>query len=1515
MANRPMNRFNFGSVGGGREIRTDFLEGRIRGLLKRRFDSINKMMRVLDPDKLNALVDEILSQTGTSVFRREVDLGGTGQSLKVKMTRILQGYIKEFGKVAKVAAQDATRTGGAHSLSGQAVGTGVESLQRNFPEVFRRAKGLLPGLGSKTSSVNITEGMDAQGSALTEFNIKSKDAANVTRTLTLTLDKLGNVLTKTQQQARDAAVKAQAEISKQTRAHTGQLRELRSRFPDVTKALYKADPRFVTDPRTQIKTTEDPTTGITRVKASFEQADGAIKQVNLALDKSGRVLRDTSKRFNTFTGSVRRNIGEFFKWSLAVSLIYGPVRKLQELIEIAISNQTKLVDVTITLGKTQGAMNDIFEDAARVATLTGESLNGVIEGYNLAVRATGNITNQTERYATANQLLTDSIILAKLSSLEQSEATDTLTAALIQTGTALDRGQDLLDKWVKVSRIANVDVSTLATSFGMVAESADKAGLSVDTLNGLIAVVAEAGITSPKETGTAVRAIIAGFTTENAVKELRSLGISVEVVGGQTKDFLEVFESIKSAFDTGLISETQLGEIAYKIGGGSRRQAQAITALVQLDRLNEIAMESAKAHGEAQEALDLKLDTVATRVIKLGNSFQVLAQAMGTDGGILDTFSALIDLTSSLVLVISKLTAVMGVAGPVLATLGIARAVTTGGQRATAGRVIANRVAGLGIVDAISNLFSKTKTFAGGSIRRQARELFPGDATYEYGGLVARGPEVRSAYRSDLTKERGGRIAAGSAGRIAGSVMFTGFLAGMQAAKGDIEGAGVIFATGIVSGFATNWGPGSMIATTIASVFVNAMNKAVESARGQTIDLFTGPSEDRGGIGEPGEDPFDILLGAAGQGKFGPSEFVGGMNLWAERASSDISKFFGLPAAELSELEIISALAALQGGMSEQDVVKLLTEMGALNRPLPEVDGGLTPYSSRIDDDIISNLIEEGMIELRKRLYQSTPDISASEFGKRSDALDKLTATLPQFTAPLRLGGVSQENAIQQIYDVFLRGTEEQTEELSKRKGSIEQLSALIDATTAAGETQVKIGETVDGDPLYLAINDAEVKLTGMIADYVRIAEIFQEQANLARATIPTIFTTDISQSDISKVVERAGEYYEAYADQLIKDGKPNEASKFLIEKKGEEFYLEYGDKLFQAISGVDTSTFQQALQDLIDEGLVPKIEDITLSSISELEIEPGQLPDVMARYRELLAGATSAASQAGITFKENKEPQVVQFTNGHLQVVEANWSILMMAINEILETEKSQLEGIYNLPSDGTFFVPWQAAAIRPGADGEGLNNELFDASVDKFATAVNLSAEFMAQLRRYYRTDVGQEVQEGLKQQQLEAIDRMMRGEGPQVPMSRAARQHFERIYGREDEEKQPFTGHDLRGRGIQTPATRSEFDDQLERLFRLQSTRVPGRIPGVPFITSGGGGTNAGGGGLQQEVTSLVNALGSAKSAIVNLNMSLNAKFMVNLDGRVIATAIKRYLHKDLIRGGIGSAVVNKSIIIQV
>jgi len=174
----------------------------------------------------------------------------------------------------------------------------------------------------------------------------------------------------------------------------------------------------------------------------------------------------------------------------------------------------------------------------------------VLESYALAYRAVGAVEDPIKRTAAANQLLTDATILNKLSALESADSIDVLAGSLRQLqkpgetmAEVFTRGTDLLDKWVAVSRKANVDLATLATAFSITAESAENSGLSIEELNAMIAALAEKiGGLGGRETGNAVRAIIGGVYQQQAVGILARYGISVQDASRKYERLLRYFQ-------------------------------------------------------------------------------------------------------------------------------------------------------------------------------------------------------------------------------------------------------------------------------------------------------------------------------------------------------------------------------------------------------------------------------------------------------------------------------------------------------------------------------------------------------------------------------------------------------------------------------------------------------------------------------------------------------------------------------------------------------------------------------------------------------------------------------------------------------------------------------------------------------------------------------------------------------------------------------------------------------------
>jgi hypothetical protein len=419
--------------------------------------------------------------------------------------------------------------------------------------------------------------------------------------------------------------------------------------------------------------TQEGSTGISTLHFQATSAEGVVRNLSVTVDKFGTILTDTQKRFRTFTQAIFRDIGEVAKWSIAVSLVYAPMYKLNQLVDEMIENEARLAEVMVALGSATQSTQEVFSAVAKAANDAGESISGVLEGYAFAYRATGDIKDATERFAIANKLLADSLTLSKLSTLDQAEAIDTLSASLRQTGRSLDEGQVLLDQWVRATKVANVDLTTLATGYAVLGDAAEAAGIEQKDLNGLIATIAETGVASGKEVANIAKAIVAGFQSDQGVKAIEALGIATEDLStGKLKPFLDLVEDISDKIASGIITPEQSSKLALDIGGGPRRSPAVQTLLQNFSRVRQINDEVAKASGDASQAMETQTNTVETAITRLGNSFLGLAETLGDNGGLLDVFKVFITALGDSVTVLEKLLELMGKSGPMLASVGLA---------------------------------------------------------------------------------------------------------------------------------------------------------------------------------------------------------------------------------------------------------------------------------------------------------------------------------------------------------------------------------------------------------------------------------------------------------------------------------------------------------------------------------------------------------------------------------------------------------------------------------------------------------------------------------------------------------------------------------------------------------------------------------------------------------------------------------------------------------------------------
>ena len=1021
------------------------------------------------------------------------------------------------------------------------------------------------------------------------------------------------------------------------------------KFPEVTKAIeeYGLKMEHLKSVSTEVST------GISTLNFATQEADGTFRKLNVTVDQNGKILQDSQKRFRGFASTIGRNITEALKWSIAIQLVWGPLKKLNELVEIMIANESKLADITVAVGQGQDSLNKIFETASDVALLTGESINGVLEGYELAIRATGGIEDANERLRASQTLLTDSMILSKLSALDQAEALDILVGGLSQLGLGFDKGITLIDNWVALSKRANVSIETLATSFSIASASAEGAGLEMKETNAIIAIIAENTGLSAKETGNAFRAMVSGFQTDTAIQELGQYGIAVETLTEGNRGFIAILLQIKELFDEGLISPTELTRISQTLGGGNRRGSQIEATIKDLDKLNAMVSAQEGAEGSAQSALSIKLETVETKVIGVSNAFQELGESLGTDGGLLDVLKTLLDVGTGIVNIFTSVSEALGTSLPKLIAFG-----------AIVGQL--NKLSQNGI--------------------RPNTNLFGIAGALGLGG----GPKIGlGSSLEDINKARDSKysrnIQVGKPGMAFGIAAAGIDIAG-NLAKQDFEAAGGNFVGAVLGGLATGGNPiGIAIGSAIGNSFVDNILRHESDFDAFFKEVYPKP---------PGEDDADKPTDL--QDKIDKLEDEifnksGEVAAFASQASFNTSTFFsnifkpeeedvGYISKQQGAMTTLGLRQQLAGGSPIPPEVKKLMEL----RKAQEIEEK-GPGESIISKEHIALAKEYGPLldgisdSFSELNYQalSSGEISTKAFKDAQGSIDKLPLSLAGYASVfgdelvIASGYVdSFRDSFNELAFVISNSTAEEVGEINKLLGSI------LDLKAEGGDTSA-----------------LEAAAAGRVA--ARGVQIRKDKYS----ETPSVDFGGTSKELDTVLNLSKGKFSEFFAAEEREGLTQGLAQADLISEM-EPFFVYLEDEMrYVLVRGVEQSLFKEAIADATEDGIIAGAEKgLGLVSYSDYTSE-----QVQSLAAQSVVGDADLVQKYGDLGYESGVETFIAATSSGFELVTGNQFILNMLMKDLIDVNEKQLEGIYNLPTDASFFVPFTGYALGQSEGGGG--------------------------------------------------------------------------------------------------------------------------------------------------------------------------------------------------------------------
>jgi len=1261
--------------------------------------------------------------------------------------------------------------------------------------------------------------------------------------------------------------------------------------------------------------------GVRRAKFKRESRidDNGILQeagtLELFIDKNGNKIPNVTRQFQTFTSGIMRNTRELLKWTLAMGLIYGPLSKAQELISDMIANEAALAKATRAMSGENTTSAQVFDDVYKSAKLAGESLTGTLDAFTQAYRAKGNITDQNKRYTESIKLLNESMTLSKLSTLSESEAIDTYSAALLQSDEVLREGVSLLDVWVNVANNANTDVSTLATGFAMMASTAENAGMGVSELSGALAAISStSGVMDASGAGNVLKSMLGNYTSDASQQIFTQLGISVRDSNGELKDFLDISNEVHNLWAAGVINNESLGALSKAVGGmGVRRKKDAevwFTSGIDV-ATKSAAVAGMTEGGEAADALGKQLETVETATTRLNNSFQQIAQTLGTDGGMLSIMSSTVDITTKVVEGINFITKAAGKASPAIYSLGLAMAMYRGksggvsnflfggfsGSPVGAGIGAIGGAAGsmlsqFGIKDKVSSLSN--------------RLLFEQQQQTQYDQQLQQwvptnGPKELNGFAKGASS-----AVIGGAGAVIGNVM-----------EGDAAGAWGAAIGAAFGALLTETPMGAAVGASIGDGFVSFL-------KGGGLDKIDweavrNPDKSGGNAGSKGtaeeNKDWQDRIDSAVYARFISERQLGTFDEWSSRKpnagkteddyEAEIEKLMGDYGSATRVMVKASGVleAKMEKGKNEKDSEYALSHLSdagyeyvsgvkrqayaaTQNREFVEDLAAPLPTGAEIElkntGDIGQGVLDKYIEELRSQ--ESSGEITEKQLGDSLQAVSGGVGTAAAYKSEFGSSIIDSNeyvNNTSDVYDFLYRVmTESSTDEGSK----LTQI--LNDTSTVQSEYDKYLaGEQEDDFKLHyrgqayeptqenvdIIKSQGQQDFTSFSGDiYGRNILSTANETPVANIGDP-LASNDMFNQIYQRSLELAQQGSDLNPQQWEEKVKAQEAARFEI---GDENGIG-----FQTAESYFPDYWKQASEQIISENPDMAENSDNLRIIS-LDIAKSQEGALMAEYERI----TKDVDPRFI----DEEALGVIFNDNGTDVLHADNTWLLRAMERLVDINQDQLDGMYNIPDGATFWVPLTAAYYGKGGDGDTGEFDNYDGGNTVAIENDNSIPADDGMLGWINRQDrINKEMLDSWNETNINKTT-----EDQYIAENKPTDSYLSREYL-----DKPADG----SLSKETSSDTGVFDG-ISALFKSL----------LGFGATGGGIGLTAGGLMKQPVKEPVKGSVDTKPA-TKLDLNISSNMNVMIDGRVVASIVKQYLASDLLKASNSMGGITKNVVI--
>ncbi len=350
--------------------------------------------------------------------------------------------------------------------------------------------------------------------------------------------------------------------------------------------------------------------------------------VNVDVDTEGmqQGQQQIERQARGFRGILRDYLGAqaiFNKVTEATKKAVGEVEELNKA-------QT---DLQIVTQKSASEMKALMQNYNQLAKDMSSTTLDIVESADQWLR-------QGKSISETNELIQDSVILSKIGQIESAEATEYLTSAMNGFHVASENAIGIIDKLSAVDLNAAVSSGGLAEAMSKCSNSANIAGVSMDSLIGYIGTVAEVTQKSDSVIGESFKTIMARMgkiklndwidedgtdisgEINDVEKTLGKFGISLRENATEFRNFENVIYDVGKAWNQ--FSSVDKNAIANAFGGVYQRE-NVLTLFENFDRALELTEVSANSAGTAIEKFSIYEQSLEAATNRLTASLEGLA--------------------------------------------------------------------------------------------------------------------------------------------------------------------------------------------------------------------------------------------------------------------------------------------------------------------------------------------------------------------------------------------------------------------------------------------------------------------------------------------------------------------------------------------------------------------------------------------------------------------------------------------------------------------------------------------------------------------------------------------------------------------------------------------------------------------------------------------------------------------------------------------------------------------------